>query len=175
MSDASPLQRFWRWALASWATRSLAVGAVATGVDILVLLLCVKALGLPPTYGAMVGTTVGSTLTFFANRRFAFRDHENALPSQAFKFLLTTSVGILAHGACVWIFTGRLHIPLVVAKVMADLCVFSVAQLFLLRYVVFPAKVLAGAERTSRVQKSSPALRRARPRRVRPGREVSER
>lgn len=159
-------RRFWRWALQSWATRSLAVGAVATAVDIGVLLLCVEVFHFPKPAGAMVGVSVGSTLTFFANRHFAFRDHEPEIAPQALKFLLATAGGMVAHAGCVWFFTDRLAVPLVIAKMMADVCVFTFGQLLVLRYVVFPARRPEPSERPARFRPAG-RLRRARLRRGR--------
>ncbi|MGA9519991.1 MAG: GtrA family protein [Myxococcaceae bacterium] len=130
------LKRF----LQSWATRSLAVGAVATGIDILVLLACVDIFGLPNPLGAMVGVLVGSTFTFFANRHFAFRDHNPRLAPQAARFAVFTGLGMLAHAWVVYVFANRMGVPLVLAKLGADVIVFTVGQMLVLRYFVFPKK-----------------------------------
>lgn len=127
-----------RWAWHSWTTRSLAVGAVATAIDILILLACVKWFLLPNPVGAMVGVLFGSTFTFFANRHFAFRDHNPKLAPQAAKFVVATFVGMLVHAQFVYIFADRLGVPVVLAKLGADLLVFTVGQMLLLRYFVFP-------------------------------------
>src|SRR5713101_6002977 len=63
-----------RWAYDSWATRSLAAGAMATALDVMVLLFCVLRLKWSNPAGAMAGVAVGATFAFFANRHFAFRD-----------------------------------------------------------------------------------------------------
>ena len=129
-----------KWCWHSWATRSLAVGAAATVLDVAVLLVCVKAFRLPNPIGAMVGVLFGSTLTFFANRHFAFRDHNPNLAPQAAKFVLTTLAAMLVHAQVVYLFADRLDIPVVLAKLCADVIVFTVGHLLLLRYFVFPKK-----------------------------------
>lgn len=124
----------------SWATRSLAVGAVATLIDISVLLICVKVAGLPNPVGAMCGVCVGAVFSFFANRHFAFQDRHPEMAPQALKFVLTTTAAMGIHASLVWLLTDHWDIPVVIAKMMADVAVFSVGQLLLLRYVVFPRK-----------------------------------
>ena len=47
------LVAFAKWAWHSWTTRSLAVGGVATALDVLILLVCVKSFHLPNPVGAI--------------------------------------------------------------------------------------------------------------------------
>jgi putative flippase GtrA len=147
MSETSPQPRsvlhLLKRAFQSWATRSLAVGAVATMLDVAVLLVCVKVIGMPNPAGAMVGVLFGSTFTFFANRHFAFRDHNPKLAPQAAKFAMATAVGMIAHAQIVYMLADRMGIPVVLAKLGADVVVFTVGQMLLLRYFVFPKKSAA--------------------------------
>jgi putative flippase GtrA len=124
----------------SWATRSLAVGAIATALDILILLFCVRYLGFSNPEGAMAGVAVGATFAFFANRHFAFRDHNPQLVPQAAKFIAATLMAMIVHAIFVWLLADRLGTPVVIAKLIADVAVFSVGQLFILRYLVFPRR-----------------------------------
>jgi putative flippase GtrA len=121
-----------------WATRSLAVGAVATLVDVCVLLVCVRWLGFPNPLGAAVGVSVGSTVAFFGNRWFAFTDSDKEMAPQVLRFVATISVGIAIHASLVHVMADMFAVPVVLAKLIADLAVFGLGQLFLLRYVVFP-------------------------------------
>ena len=134
---------WFRWATSSWATRSLAVGGLATVVDICVLLTAVKVFRLATPFAAMCGVVVGSVLTFFLNRHFAFRDHHPQLAPQALKFAGSTAFAMLVHAALVGLLADRLGVPVVLAKLVADLLVFSVGQLLLFRYVVFPKAAAA--------------------------------
>lgn len=142
MSQASSvvptLRSLVRRAWSSWATRSLAVGAVATAIDVLVLLACVKGLGLPNPAAAVVGVVVGGTFAFFANRYFAFRDGQPGLAKPAVRFVLATLVAMAIHAWVVWLLADRMGVPVVLAKLAADVAVFSVGQLLVLRYIVFP-------------------------------------
>ncbi len=130
----SPLGRL----ACGWASRSLCVGAVATMVDVAVLLLCVRWLGFPNPLGAAVGVTVGSTVAFFGNRKFAFPDCEPEFRPQLVRFAATVGVGIAVHAPLVGVLADMFAVPVVLAKLIADLAVFGLGQLFLLRYFVFP-------------------------------------
>jgi len=115
------------------------VGAVATLVDIAVLLLCVRFLGFPNPLGAAVGVAVGSTVAFFGNRKFAFPDCEPEMAPQLVRFIATVSIGMALHASLVHVLADLFTVPVVLAKLIADLAVFGLGQLFLLRYLVFPA------------------------------------
>jgi putative flippase GtrA len=142
------LLKLWK----SWATRSLAVGAVATALDLAVggtLLWQLEAhpvffehvlgfFGTPTRVSAMVGTLLGSTFTFFANRFFAFREHHPGVAYPALRFILVTVASSVVHGQLVVILRDRWGVPYVPSKMIADVCVFTFAQLFVLRYIVFP-------------------------------------
>lgn len=127
-----------RWAYDHWVSRSLMVGAAATALDIAILLICVKVFGTSNPVGAMVGVVFGSTFTFFANRHFAFRDHKPQLAPQALKFVVTTFAAMLVHAYLVHVLADRMGVPVVIAKMIADVAVFTVGQLLVLRYIVFP-------------------------------------
>lgn len=135
-----PVRNFIAWAWKSWATRSLAMGGIATVLDIVILLVCVRVFWLPNPVGAMIGVTCGAIFTFFANRHFAFRDHHPDLAPQALRFVLATGAAMLIHGGLVWLLADRWGVPVVLAKLAADVAVFSVGQLLVLRYIVFPRK-----------------------------------
>jgi putative flippase GtrA len=124
----------------SWATRSLAVGPVATVVDLIVLLACVKVFQSSTRVGAMLGVLAGSVVTFFGNRHFAFRDHDPTLAPQALKFVGTTLLAMVVHGQLVVMLRDYWNVPIVISKILADLLVFSIGQLLMLRYIVFRRK-----------------------------------
>jgi len=141
------LARIWN----SWATRSLAVGAVATVLDLAIGLTLRNLLHVETRIAAMSGVIIGSTFTYFANRYFAFRDENPALASSMLKFVLATVISSLVHGQFVVWLTDRLGVPFALSKVLADLAIFSVGQLLVLRYLVFPkvaAKPLVASSTT---------------------------
>ncbi len=124
----------------SWAVPSLMVGAVATLVDVGVLLAAMHWLHASSAGGAMLGVAVGSTVAFLGNRRFAFRSSARAWLPEAARFVAGTSAGMLVHAALVCTLADRMGVPVVLAKLVSDVCVFTFGQLLLLRFFVFPAR-----------------------------------
>lgn len=126
--------------LRAWAVPSLLVGAVATAVDVAVLLAAIRWLHASSAGGAMLGVAVGSTVAFLGNRTFAFRSSAQAWVPEALRFLAGTTVGMLLHAALVRTLADRVGVPVVLAKLISDVCVFTFGQLLLLRFFVFPAR-----------------------------------
>lgn len=124
----------------SWAVPSLMVGAVATLVDVGVLLGAIRWLNASTAAGAMLGVAVGSTVAFLGNRRFAFPGSASAWVPEALRFFAGTTAGMLLHAALVRALADRVGVPVVLAKLASDVCVFTIGQLLLLRFFVFPAR-----------------------------------
>lgn len=125
-----------------WASRSLAVGAASTVLDLgvggLVLLFDDGA----TRVASMTGIGAAAVFAFFANRYFAFRDTQPDLARPAIRYALLMMVATLIHGQfVVWLRDGH-EVPYALAKMGADFAVFTVGQLVVLRYIVFPKKVL---------------------------------
>jgi putative flippase GtrA len=132
--------------LRSWAVPSLMVGAVATLVDVGVLLAAMRWLHASTAEAAMLGVAVGSTVAFVGNRRFAFRSSARAWAPEALRFLAGTLVGMGVHAMLVRTLADRLRVPVVLAKLVSDVCVFTFGQLLLLRFFVFPVRRKLEAE-----------------------------
>ncbi len=126
----------WKHLLDSWATRSLAVGAVVTGLDVAVGMTALH-LGVTTRWAAMLGTAVGMVLSYFANRVFAFKA-DNPLARSAGVYLGVMVVSSVLHGQLVVWLRDLWGVPFVFSKMGADFVVFTVGHLLLLRYVVFP-------------------------------------
>lgn len=129
----------------SWASRSLAVGAVATVLD-LGLGTLLLSLGAGTRWAAMAGIGLGGLFSYFANRAFAFKDAGAPGPGSALRFALVTAGASLLHGQLVVWLRDAFGVPFVLSKMASDLVVFNLGQLLLLRYLVFPRReVEAGA------------------------------
>jgi hypothetical protein len=72
--------------------------------------------------------------------RFAFPDRDTRLAQTAVRWALVSAAQILVHGQLVTVLRDQLHVPYVPAKMLGDLAVFTLLQLALLRWVVFPKK-----------------------------------
>ncbi len=153
------LQRLRKW----WVARSLVVGALAVVVDLTIgnLLLwigklngfdrttqwSVSLLGLRPTLNltstaAMVGGIFGPITTYFLNRSFAFADSKAPVHKSAAKFVAAIGVGTIVHGQLVYWLRDVVGFDFVPSKLIADVMIFTVPQLLVLRFFIFPkAKV----------------------------------
>lgn len=123
----------------SWATRSLMVGAASTTVDLSVGLTVITLFPTQTRAAGLCGLLVGSTFSYFANKRFAFHD-EGKVRASAWRYVLMTVVLSLVHAQVLVLYRDRLGIPYAIAKMMADVSVFTFTNLVLLRYFVFAKK-----------------------------------
>lgn len=129
------LKKLFQKVIRSWATRSLAVGAVATAIDVAIGSFLVFVLDVPTAISAMLALIVGSTLNFLGQRRFAFNEKKVATP--AARWALMTGAQMLVHGQLVHVFRDWWGVPYPLAKMGGDMLVFGLLQLVLLRLFVF--------------------------------------
>ena len=122
--------------VASWATKSLAVGAVATAIDVAIGSFLVYVMQLPTASSAMLALAVGTTVNFLGQRRYAFKETKVATP--AAKWALMTAGQSIVHGQLVHVFRDWWGVPYPFAKMGSDVLVFGLLQLVLLRLFVFP-------------------------------------
>jgi len=125
-----------RRVLDHWVARSFGAGLVATVVDVAVLLVAVR-LGLAPVPAAAVGVIVGSVVSFALNKYVAFRDGSSPLLPQIGKYAATLAVAATVHSGLMWLLLERIHAPVLVAKLLVDLLVFGVGNLWAMRCLVF--------------------------------------
>ena len=129
------LKKVW----SGWVSRSLVVGSGATIIDLLIGTIMVHGFGIGTRISAMTGVLVGSAFSYFANRYFAFRERtSDKVVSSILKFVGVTIVSSIVHGQLVVWLTEKLSLSFVAAKLIADIVIFGIGQLFLLRYIVFP-------------------------------------
>ncbi len=120
----------------SWIGRSLLVNSGASLVDWLTVLTVLRLFHAPTPVGTVCGLIVGSTFSFLANRRFAFHSHSAAGP-QLVRFALGMAALMALHAAVVGTLVDRMHVPLLYAKMGADLCIMATGQLLMFRLFVF--------------------------------------
>ncbi len=80
--------------------RYVLIGAIATTVHYLVLILCVEAFKWPAYLGSGLGAVIGAQVAFFGNRRFTFA-HSGAWNTAWLKFQTTALIGALVGMAIV--------------------------------------------------------------------------
>lgn len=123
---------------AHWVVRCLAVGAVSSACDYSLLWVTAVVVRLPTPLCAMIGVSVGSTVSFLLNRAISFRDSHNTFGGAALRYAAVIGSLMIVHATAVGLLRDRAHWPILVAKLVADLCILTGGQLLLLRYVVFP-------------------------------------
>ena len=97
--------------------RYTAVGAFATAVHYLVLVLCVEGFGWPAYLGSGTGAVVGAQVAYAGNRWFTFA-HRGAITASWPRFQFTALVGALL-GMVVVALGVRLGIHYLLAQVVA--------------------------------------------------------
>lgn len=125
-------------ALRSWISVSLIGSMVGTVFDLAVVITLVQAAHFNPALAAPCGVLVGATANFFVNKIFAFKDSHGHTGVQLARFLGGTALAAAVHAGLVHVLTNKLGIFYVFSKLIADVLVFTVGNLFLLRFVVFP-------------------------------------
>ncbi len=131
------IARLWERLTGFWALRTLAVGALASGADLTVLITLVQFAHFDPVPAAVCGVATGATINFFVNKRFSFRD-EGDTRREAVRFALSTGAATGVHAGVVYLLADRWHVSYVLAKLCADVLVFFFGNLAVLRLVVFP-------------------------------------
>ncbi len=129
---------WWRWGQRQWELRTLEAGAASTLIDLAVLISLVQLAHLNPVPAAASGVAVGATVNFILSRRWAFTDSKGRLSGQIVRYFLGMAVAISIHASLVYLLTDRWGVYYVIAKLTADLLVFGLGNMFLLRVVVFP-------------------------------------
>lgn len=120
-----------------WATRSLGAGAVSSGVDFAVLTILVTLFHLAPTPASAIGVATGGTVAFVLNKYVAFRDHLTPVWPQALKYAGSMALAIAVHASLMYVFTAKLGIYFLIAKIIDDLLVFTIGNLAVMRLYVF--------------------------------------
>jgi putative flippase GtrA len=92
---ARPGQRAWR--RLALVARSMAVGSIATVIDLGTLGLLVSGLGLSPRVASAPALVLGIVAQFVGNKLFAFGDRSRAWVRQGLQFLMVEALGFVAN------------------------------------------------------------------------------
>jgi putative flippase GtrA len=95
---------------------------VATGVDYIVMIVCVSAFGLSPVLGTVLGALCGAVTSFTLGRRWVFDARRGELRGQALRYGLVSAVSLCCNAAGEWLLV-RAGLQYVVARVVASLVV----------------------------------------------------
>ena len=98
---------------------SLAGGAVDYGITIV----AVEAFQFHYLLAIMLGSLAGGGLNFYLGRHYVFGGARQALPAQAYRYLLVWLGGLLLNGAGIYLLVQGLAQPYLVSKVLINLLV----------------------------------------------------
>jgi putative flippase GtrA len=129
-----------RWA---WMLKSLSLNACGSAIDYALLLVVAKVLLWPTPAATMIGIAAGASFNFMTNRKFAFKSTAPIGP-QALRYAVVIGALMLVHAAVAWLLRDVAHVPLLFAKILADLGVLAFSQPFALRKFVFSPSTSAG-------------------------------
>lgn len=111
---------------APWQTTltSVAVGALATLVDLLVLGVAVEQLGVDPRIANVPALLLGLLVQFFGNKFFAFQDHSRAWVRQGSAFLLVEAGAFFLSAALFHGVVGSQLLPYLPARLLVQALVY---------------------------------------------------
>jgi putative flippase GtrA len=104
--------------------RSAAVGATATGADLVALSALVWGVGLSPSQANLPALTVGLAVQFAGNKWVAFGDRSAAVARQGGLFLAAEAVG-LALSATLFHTLVAVHVPVLASRLLASAVVYA--------------------------------------------------
>ena len=113
------------------------MGAGTSSLDFLTLFIGVHFIHLSPVIGSTCGVILGACTNFVFNRWLAFRSIDPEVARQAMRFALGTALTLALHASAMWLLTGKFAINYLVAKLIADLLIFTGGNLLVNRYLVF--------------------------------------
>jgi putative flippase GtrA len=103
--------------------RHQAGAAVATVVDFTMMVALVSLAGAAPALGTALGAAAGGTVNFILGRRWIFRATSEHASPQAGRYAAVSLGSLLLNAGAIHLLAGRLHYPLVAARVGVALTV----------------------------------------------------
>ena len=104
--------------------RSLGVGALATGADLLALLLLVEVLGLSAAQANVPALGVGVLIQYFGNKYLAFGDHSRDHLRQGLAFMGVEAGTVALNALAFHVMVTQLAVPYGLARVLGSALVY---------------------------------------------------
>lgn len=98
-------------------------GIAATAVDVVALMIQTRH-GTPVPIAAFISAALGACVGFTVNKYVAFRDRSAITASQLGRFGIVAVSTALLMAAAMWLVSVKLHVPVLVAKLICSACVF---------------------------------------------------
>ena len=118
-------------------------GAVATGCDLVGLVLLVELTGIAVPAAAFLASAVGAVVCFLWNKHIAFRDRTPVTAGQLARFGLVAVATASLMAMTMQVAAVRLRVPYVIAKLACAAVVFLVWTYPAQRRLVFRRRVAA--------------------------------
>lgn len=103
--------------------RYAVIGALATSMHYIVLMVLVELMRVLPGIAASCGAMVGAAIAYAGNRAFTFAsdtEHRQALP----RFLVVVAIAALLNGVLVWLSSALLGLHYLVSQLTATAFIF---------------------------------------------------
>lgn len=126
----------------SWAARAFLAGGVGAAVDIALLVALVHFGRVDPMVATAVGVLAGGVVNFGAQKYLAFRDRDRKVGLQALRYASAFGLAFVLFEAVYYTLTARFGLDYLLAKILADVLVWSGGGLLLNRYVIFPERTM---------------------------------
>jgi putative flippase GtrA len=113
-------------------TKFLGVGAIATLIQYLILVLLVEGLSIRPYIASTFGYVVSAIFNYVANYYFSFGSKANHI-SAVSKFLIVVFLGLQVNAAIVFFSTEKMHLHYILSQIFAT-GIVTIVNYFLLKY-----------------------------------------
>jgi putative flippase GtrA len=120
--------------------RSLMVSVIATAADYIVSLTLHHGFQVREVNATALGSGFGAIVSFYMNRRWAFKSREGKLSKQAFRYLITLSVGIMLNTFGVFLLETYSDWPFVFMRIFVTIVVGLCVNYPLYKNFVFKIK-----------------------------------
>jgi putative flippase GtrA len=120
--------------------RSLMVSVVATLTDYLVSLILHHIFLLREVWSTALGSASGAVVSFYLNRRWAFKSSEGKLSKQAFRYIVTLGIGICLNSIFVYFLSEYTSWPFILMRIVATVSIGVAINYPLYKYFVFKSK-----------------------------------
>ncbi len=118
-------------------------GALSTLVDVTLVVLLVRGLGVPVMGAAFFASSVGAVVCFVVNRQFAFRDESPVRLEQVARFGLVAVASAALTALAMQLLAVKLGIPVVPARLAVAILVFVAWAYPAQRRLVWRASITA--------------------------------
>ena len=105
-------------------SRSIGVGAVATVVDLVLLIVLIEAVSLSPVEANVPALGIGLAIQFFGNKFFAFEDHSRSYAKQGAQFALVEAGSLTLNAFLFHLIMTWASLPYAVVRLVCSAIIY---------------------------------------------------